>query len=276
MSVPESTTQPEAQAPAVRTRAVIIGTGFSGLGMAIALQRQGVDFVILEKADEIGGTWRDNSYPGCACDVPSHLYSFSFEPKATWSKLFSPQLKPVFRWWAPACRQTAERSAAKELHERIRGRIHAGLVLGGGKVQQEAADDGQSKPCHRRIECTAGDGRDLGQPAIDSTGDHSGKRLLALGGAGVALEKETFQLAQFGSTKVGPHGGKALGRICGQFRQQPHLVALDLLDDSHQEILSRPEVVQQHSVAGANRSGDVAQGAVADPARRELPDERIE
>ena len=73
------------------TRAVIIGTGFAGLGMAIALQRQGVDFVILEKADDIGGTWRDNSYPGCACDMPSHLYSFSFEPKPTWNKLFSPQ-----------------------------------------------------------------------------------------------------------------------------------------------------------------------------------------
>ncbi len=55
------------------------------------MQRQGDDFVILEKADEIGGTWRDNSYPGCACDMPSHLYSFSFEPKATWTKLFSPQ-----------------------------------------------------------------------------------------------------------------------------------------------------------------------------------------
>jgi cation diffusion facilitator CzcD-associated flavoprotein CzcO len=91
MSVAESTVHPTAQTPPARTRAVIIGTGFAGLGMAIALQRQGVDFVILEKADEIGGTWRDNSYPGCACDVPSHLYSFSFEPKATWSKLFSPQ-----------------------------------------------------------------------------------------------------------------------------------------------------------------------------------------
>lgn len=75
----------------VKTRALIIGSGFAGLGMGIELQRRGVDFVILEKADEIGGTWRDNTYPGCACDVPSHLYSFSFEPKATWSKLFSPQ-----------------------------------------------------------------------------------------------------------------------------------------------------------------------------------------
>jgi len=75
----------------VHTRTLIIGTGFSGLGMAIELQRRGVEFLILEKADEIGGTWRDNSYPDCACDVPSHLYSFSFEPKPNWSKLFSPQ-----------------------------------------------------------------------------------------------------------------------------------------------------------------------------------------
>ena len=66
---------------AVHTRALIIGTGFSGLGMGIALQKQGVDFLILEKADDVGGTWRDNTYPGRACDVPSHLYSFSFEPK---------------------------------------------------------------------------------------------------------------------------------------------------------------------------------------------------
>jgi len=81
---PEQAAEGSTQQP-VHTRALIIGTGFSGLGMGIALQGQGVDFLILEKAAEIGGTWRDNSYPGCACDVPSHLYSFSFEPKATWS-----------------------------------------------------------------------------------------------------------------------------------------------------------------------------------------------
>ncbi|MFV0495962.1 flavin-containing monooxygenase [Mycobacterium sp.] len=75
--------------PPVRTRTLIIGTGFSGLGMAIALQKQGVDFHILEKADDVGGTWRDNSYPGCACDIPSHLYSFSFEPKPDWRHPFS-------------------------------------------------------------------------------------------------------------------------------------------------------------------------------------------
>lgn len=85
-------TQPEATAQQpVHTGALIIGTGFSGLGMAIALQKQGVDFVILEKADDVGGTWRDNSYPGCACDIPSHLYSFSFEPKPDWKNPFSYQ-----------------------------------------------------------------------------------------------------------------------------------------------------------------------------------------
>ena len=57
--------------------------------MAIALQRQDVDFLLLEKADEIGGTWRDNTYPGCACDIPSHMYSFSFEPKPDWRHMWS-------------------------------------------------------------------------------------------------------------------------------------------------------------------------------------------
>ncbi|SEG94621.1 Predicted flavoprotein CzcO associated with the cation diffusion facilitator CzcD [Thermomonospora echinospora] len=71
---------------------VIVGTGFSGLGMAIALKRAGVhDFVILEKADEVGGTWRENTYPGCACDIMSLLYSYSFEPKADWSRMFPRQ-----------------------------------------------------------------------------------------------------------------------------------------------------------------------------------------
>ncbi|MHA3022787.1 flavin-containing monooxygenase [Mycobacterium sp. BMJ-28] len=77
---------------AVVTRALIIGSGFSGLGMGIALKNQGFkdqDFLILEKADEIGGTWRDNTYPGCACDIPSHMYSFSFEPKPDWTHMWS-------------------------------------------------------------------------------------------------------------------------------------------------------------------------------------------
>ncbi|WP_051310202.1 flavin-containing monooxygenase [Thermocrispum agreste] len=75
-----------------RATVVIVGTGFSGLGMAIQLRKAGRDdFVILEKADDIGGTWRDNTYPGCACDVQSHMYSFSFEQNPDWSRWFSGQ-----------------------------------------------------------------------------------------------------------------------------------------------------------------------------------------
>lgn len=60
---------------------VIIGTGFGGIGMAIELKRAGVEsFTILEKAAEVGGVWRENTYPGAACDIPSPYYSFSYEP----------------------------------------------------------------------------------------------------------------------------------------------------------------------------------------------------
>jgi len=74
------------------TRIAIVGSGFSGLGMAVRLKQEGMhDFVVLERAEELGGTWRDNTYPGCACDVPSNLYSFSFAPNPGWSHTFSPQ-----------------------------------------------------------------------------------------------------------------------------------------------------------------------------------------
>lgn len=73
-------------------RVAVIGSGFGGLGAAVRLRREGVtDFVVLERADSVGGTWRDNSYPGCACDVPSHLYSFSFAPNPDWPRTFSGQ-----------------------------------------------------------------------------------------------------------------------------------------------------------------------------------------
>ena len=73
-------------------RIVVVGTGFAGIGMAVRLKQAGYDdFVVLERADDVGGTWRDNTYPGCRCDVPSHLYSFSFAPNPEWSSTFSPQ-----------------------------------------------------------------------------------------------------------------------------------------------------------------------------------------
>jgi len=71
---------------------LIIGSGFAGLGLGIRLKQAGIeDFTILEQADDVGGTWRDNTYPGAACDVQSHLYCYSFEPNPNWSRSFAPQ-----------------------------------------------------------------------------------------------------------------------------------------------------------------------------------------
>ncbi len=85
-----TTTGPSVQSEVLT--AIIVGSGFAGLGMGIALRKQGIrDFVILEKAHDVGGVWRDNSYPGAACDVPSHLYSFSFELSPNWSRTYAPQ-----------------------------------------------------------------------------------------------------------------------------------------------------------------------------------------
>jgi cation diffusion facilitator CzcD-associated flavoprotein CzcO len=98
--------------------AVIIGSGFAGLCMAITLKRAGIDdFIVLEKAGDIGGTWRDNVYPGCACDVPSHVYSFSFEPNPRWSSTYASQ---------PEIRQYIEHCADKyDIRRHVRLRTEA-------------------------------------------------------------------------------------------------------------------------------------------------------
>src|SRR5215207_581199 len=70
----------------------IVGAGFSGIGLAVNLRKAGVeDFAVLERGDGVGGTWHYNTYPGCACDVPSHLYSFSFAPNPDWTRTYSRQ-----------------------------------------------------------------------------------------------------------------------------------------------------------------------------------------
>ncbi len=73
-------------------RVLVVGAGFGGLGTAIRLRQHGeLDYAVIDKGAEVGGTWRDNTYPGAACDVPSQLYSFSFAPNREWSRSFSPQ-----------------------------------------------------------------------------------------------------------------------------------------------------------------------------------------
>ncbi|MBF6424463.1 NAD(P)/FAD-dependent oxidoreductase [Nocardia cyriacigeorgica] len=81
-----------ANQPTRHLRTIIIGSGFAGLGLAIRLSQQGrQDFLVLERGNDVGGTWRDNTYPGAACDVPSHLYSYSFALNPNWSRSFSRQ-----------------------------------------------------------------------------------------------------------------------------------------------------------------------------------------
>ena len=73
-------------------RVAIVGAGFSGIAMAIALKREGIeDFTVLERADDLGGVWHHNTYPGAACDVPSYLYSYSYDQRRDWSQPCSPQ-----------------------------------------------------------------------------------------------------------------------------------------------------------------------------------------
>lgn len=94
----------EKQGKLQEPRIAIIGAGPGGLCMGIRLKEAGFeDFVLLEKGNEVGGTWSHNTYPGCACDIPSLLYSFSFEVKRDWSRPYAPQ--PEIREYMQACAQ---------------------------------------------------------------------------------------------------------------------------------------------------------------------------
>jgi cation diffusion facilitator CzcD-associated flavoprotein CzcO len=85
-------TQPSADSAPQHVTFLIIGAGFAGIGAAIALLRAGhTDLAVLDRADDVGGTWRDNTYPGCRCDVQSNLYSYSFAPKPDWSETYPSQ-----------------------------------------------------------------------------------------------------------------------------------------------------------------------------------------
>ncbi len=130
------------------TSVIIVGTGFAGLGMAIKLREAGMtDFVILEKDDGVGGTWRVNHYPGAQCDIPSHLYSFSFAPNPTWTRSYPLQpeilaylervtddhaLRPHLRLGAEVCdARWDEASCTWELAARDGRRWRAPVVVSG-------------------------------------------------------------------------------------------------------------------------------------------------
>lgn len=138
---------------------LIIGSGFSGLAMGVALkQEKKRSFLIFEKGEEVGGTWRDNQYPGCACDIPSHLYSYSFAPNPTWSRLFAPQgeifdylkncadtygLRPHIRFGSEIAKATYDETrrlwvVQVKSGERFLGRV---LVSGQGALHHPSTPD---------------------------------------------------------------------------------------------------------------------------------------
>lgn len=111
MAFHAATSGPSAAAETVDV--LIVGTGFAGFGMAIKLKEAGMrDFVVLERDAGDAGTWCANRYPGCACDVQSHLYSFSFAPNLEWTRAFAPQ--PEIRSYLEGC------GVRYALHPRIR------------------------------------------------------------------------------------------------------------------------------------------------------------
>jgi cation diffusion facilitator CzcD-associated flavoprotein CzcO len=93
-----------------KVRVAIVGAGFGGLGMAIRLRRAGIDdFVVFERDEDVGGTWWANTYPGCQCDIPSHLYSYSFAPNPEWTRTYP--LQPEIREYLRDC---SERFAVRD------------------------------------------------------------------------------------------------------------------------------------------------------------------
>jgi cation diffusion facilitator CzcD-associated flavoprotein CzcO len=122
------------QAPERRHVGVlIVGSGFAGLGAAIRLTKEGRDdFIVIERGNDVGGTWRDNTYPGAACDVPSHLYQYSFEMNPNWSRSFSPQ---------PEIRQYLRDTASKyNVREKIRFNTDVTLARWDEDVEQWLVD----------------------------------------------------------------------------------------------------------------------------------------
>lgn len=177
---------------------LIVGSGFSGLGMGIALKKAGRNsFVILEKANGVGGTWRENHYPGCACDVPSHLYSYSFEPYPRWSRMFAEQreilgylehcadkygLRPHLRFGKEVVRAELDEAAALwRVHLRDGEILSARhLVLGIGALHRPAYPDIEGLESFK--------GKSFHSAEWDDAYDLRGKRVAVIGTGASAIQ----------------------------------------------------------------------------------------
>jgi cation diffusion facilitator CzcD-associated flavoprotein CzcO len=177
------------------TTVAIIGSGFSGIGLAIRLRQEGVeDFVVLDRNEGVGGTWWANTYPGCACDVPSHLYSFSFAPNPDWSRTYSrqPEIRDYLARVAddfgvtPHLRLGCEVEAAEWRGDRWR------LETSQGPVNAHVLVSGAGPLVEPRIPDFPGLARFQGPAFHSARWDHSvdlrGKRVAAIGTGASAIQ----------------------------------------------------------------------------------------
>jgi cation diffusion facilitator CzcD-associated flavoprotein CzcO len=175
----------------------VIGGGFSGLGMAIRLKREGFDdFVVLERDEEVGGTWWANTYPGCACDVPSHLYSFSFELNPEWTRTYSRQaeirdylrrctdkygIRPHLRLGTAVTSAAWDDESSRWVIETERGTLRARmLVAGAGPLAEPKFPD---IPGLETFE-----GKTMHSARWDHDYDVTGKRVASIGTGASAIQ----------------------------------------------------------------------------------------
>jgi cation diffusion facilitator CzcD-associated flavoprotein CzcO len=208
----------------------IIGTGFSGLGTAIRLKQEGItDFVVLERADDVGGTWHYNTYPGCACDIPSHLYSFSFAPNPRWSETYSPQpeirdylrrtatdfgIRPYVRFNCEVHEASWDEDAQQWVVETSDGTVRARvLISGAGPLTQPKIPD---IPGLESFE-----GPTMHSARWDHSVDLRGKRVASIGTGASAiqyvpeLQKQVEQLYVFQRTApwILPHSNRPFTKL---------------------------------------------------------------
>ncbi|RKG60241.1 NAD(P)/FAD-dependent oxidoreductase, partial [Corallococcus exercitus] len=211
-------------------RVAIAGSGFAGLGMAIRLKQDGIDdFVILERADDVGGVWRDNVYPGCACDVRSLLYSFSFAPNPGWSRAYSPsweihaylrdcvkrfQLEPFLRFGHAVLSARWDSTARRWVLETSRGSFTADVFV--------AAVGALSEPVIPRLPGLERFKGKVMHSARWDTGYSVAGRDVGVVGTGAsavqivpAIQPEVRRLVLFQRTPawVLPRGDKPIGRL---------------------------------------------------------------
>ena len=208
----------------------IVGSGFSGLGMAIRLKQEGHDdFVILERDEEVGGTWHANTYPDCGCDVPSHLYSFSFAPNPSWTRTYSRQpeirdylrrcadefgVRPHLRLGTAVTSSAWDEESGRWVMETTNGTVPARtLVSAAGPLTEPKVPD------LRGLERFEGD--TMHSARWDHSLDLRGKRVASIGtGASAiqyvpAIQPEVEQLHVFQRTApwVVPHSDRPTTRI---------------------------------------------------------------